>query len=97
VRGITTALSGAFSAGKSGVCGGGVAPAAQLEGQSPSRTPRRLYCGELSGFVPPNHPRKLISVGFYKKVLKIFLFCVIIDKNAQIEGSDKFVLYQYQL
>jgi hypothetical protein len=46
------------------------APAGQLEGQSSSRSPRKMYCCEYSGIVSPDYSRKLISVEFALPLLQ---------------------------
>jgi hypothetical protein len=80
----TIALSGAECAGKSWVCGGRVAPSAQMEGLCPSRPPRRLYRCELSGFVPPACSRKLIPVIPAAFFLDEIPFCFRLFGNIQL-------------
>jgi hypothetical protein len=57
-------------------------PAAQMEGLRPSKSPRKLYRCELSGFVPPELSRKLISV-IFPKTLAFFKICGIIDNDSK--------------
>jgi hypothetical protein len=66
----TTALSGAECAGNLLGLWVGVAPAAQLEGLRPSKPPRKLYCRELSGFVPPVLPESCTIVSFQASFLQ---------------------------